>query len=952
MPTVTLPLFRARSLRSCPSLLLLTSLACALPALGQQTGVRVDQALPESGPAVRLDPYQVTATKDTGVVNEGVIPREENQALRYEVLDRAAIDRAGVTSLPELFQQVSAVANFGTGTQAIYGSQMATLEGVNTTSDEINLRGLGSNNTLVMINGRRVYDSENAGADISRIPLASVERIEILPGSGSAIYGASATAGVVNIILRKEYSGTEITTSVGAATRGGAEEFRFTVFHGRTLPGGKTKLTLSFDYQRQWELLAGERGYYEAALRKVDPASATNYITTIIQNFYEQRGTVTAGVGLGIPANPTARFAAVPVGSTGVGLTLASFNGTAGIAHVTSARVARGVLRPGQERYNLKSTIEHAVRGDDLGVYFNATVGYVDRGTQQYVGLLGALTMAANHPQNPFGRAVQVYMEPTDLPMTISSASQRSFNTVAGVRGRTTALGRTFKWSIDGSWNRNESSGRNIDYTRLVRPAISAGLYNPLRDMALAPALPAAEVEKYYSRFRRESAPEVAATNWRANGGLFEAWGGEVRLSVGAEMRLENQYAESLWDYGAYAALPASGARASEVIKTYRRAEALYGEATLPLVGAKNRRPGVHALDLSAAIRYEQYDDFGAAAPPMAALRYAVTADIMVRGSWSAGFQPPLQNQLFTPQVLTGPITSVLFVDRLRPGLPIEPYTTITGGNPNLEPETSDSFDAGLVFTPRGVKGLTLSASYFRYDKRDLVRTVARQDAVDFPELFPGRITRGPRTAQDIAAGRPGPIVEFDLSFTNVSRQIVDGWDFKGTYAIPTARFGTFTWRADATYTKSFRERLRPDLPFVDTVGDLGFSNSVPLVWRGKGGVQWQLRRWNISTTGRYVHHYVGRTNDPTPAAPTRLGLDGPRIPSSFEIDLQVGYALPFRSGTAGATRWLNGSQLTLSVLNVADRSPPLRTERSNQWYSLFNDPRQRYVTLALRKPL
>lgn len=900
---------------------------------------------------VRLSPYEVTATKETGVVNQGIIPREENQALRYDVIDRAAIDRSGVTSLPELFRQVSSVANFGTGTQAAFGSQMAGLEGVNTTSDEINLRGLGANNTLVMINGRRIYESESSGADISRIPLASVERIEILPGSGSAIYGSSATAGVVNIVLRKDYAGTEVNTSLGTSTKGGAEEFRFNIFHGVSFNGGKTSMTMSLDYHKQWGLIASERGYYEEALRKVDPANEGVYITTIIQNFFEQRGTVTAGGPLNIPAKPTTRFAAVPAGSTGTGLTLASFNGTAGMANVTDARVARAMLAPAVDRYNFKGTIEHAIRGDDLGVYFNVTAGYVDRGQQEYVGLLGALTMTATNPFNPFGRAVQVYMDPTDLPATVGSASQRSFNVVGGVKGRNTFLKRDLQWSIDASWSRNESKAENVDYTRLVRPAISAGIYNPLRDMALVAAMPAAEAANYYSRFERRSTPEIAATNWRANGTLFEMWGGEARFSVGAELRVENQYVESNWEYGAYASLPASGARPSTIVDTDRQAYAFYGETTLPIVGQNNRRPMVYALDLSAAIRHEQYDDFGSAAPPMLAMRYAPTQDFMLRGSWSAGFQPPLLSQLFAPETITGPIASILFVDTLRPGLPLVPYTTISGGNPNLEPETSDSFDAGMVFTPRQIKGLTLSASYFRYDKRDLVRTVTRQDAIDYPDLFPGRITRDPASPQDVAAGRPGPIVEFDLRFTNISRQIVDGWDFKGSYAIPTASLGTFTLRADATYTMSFRQQLRPGLPYVDTVGDLGFSSSVPLVWRGKGGVQWQSRRWSANVTGRFVDSYVGRTNNPTLEVPARLRLDGDKIPSSFEVDLQIGYTFPYRTGAAKNTNWLNGCQITLGILNVADRRPPLRTERSNQWYSLFNDPRQRYVSLAVKKP-
>jgi hypothetical protein len=218
--------------------------------------------------------------------------------------------------------------------------------------------------------------------------------------------------------------------------------------------------------------------------------------------------------------------------------------------------------------------------------------------------------------------------------------------------------------------------------------------------------------------------------------------------------------------------------------------------------------------------------------------------------------------------------------------------------------------------------------------------------------LFPGRVTRDPASAADIAAGRPGPITQFDLSYTNISRQLVDGWDFSGTYAMPTENLGTFTLRGDATYTMSFREQLRPGLDFVNTVGDLGFSESVPLVWRGKVGVQWNTQRWNANLTGRYVDSYVGRTNNPTAEVPSRLGLDGDKIPSSFEVDLQIGYSFPYKTDPSGTNRWLDGCQITLAILNIADRAPPLRTERINQWYSLFNDPRQRYVTLSIKKPL
>lgn len=896
-----------------------------------------------------LDPYEIHATKETGVINQGVIPREPNQALRYEIIDRNAIERAGVTTLPELFRQVSSVSNFGTGSQASYASQMTTTEGVAITSDEINLRGLGSNNTLVMVNGRRAYDSENGGVDISRIPLALVERIEILPGSGSAIYGASATAGVVNIVLRKDYQGTELTTSFGSSTAGGAEEFRGTLFHGRTLNNGKTNITVSLDYRHQWELAASDRGYYEAALSKVSPTDQSSYITNIVQSFFGARGTVTASTALGITSNMTARFAAVPAGVDGsTTLTKASFNDTAGIANISTERAGRATLIPETSRYNFATTFEHAIRDQDLGVYLNLNAGYYDRAEQRYVGLLGALTLAATNRYNPFGKAVQVYMDPTDLPKTVTKADQSNVGVVTGIKGQHELFARPIKWSVDVSWNRNESNASNVDYTRLVRGAVTNGLYNPLRDMSVVAPLSAEEAAKFYSRYERRSTPEIAATNWRVNGGLFDTWGGEARVSLGAEVRLENQFIDSQWRYGDYGKLTGAGTQASTTTDTYRRAFATYSEVTIPLIGERNRRPWAHALDISAAMRYEEYDDFGSAAPPMTALRFAPTKDVMVRASWSRGFQPPLQNQLFEPVTVLGPYTSVLFTDPLRPGLALEPYTLVSGGNASLKAETSDSYDAGVVITPRWLPGLTLNASYFRYDKRDVVALVDRQAAIDYPDLFPGRVVRAAATAADIAAGRPGAITSIDTSYTNIAKQLVDGWDFSGSYQWDTDA-GKFTVRSDATYTMAFRQQLRPNLPLTNSVGNIGSNESVPLVWRGKVGLEWQKSQWGAAVTGRYVDSYVGITNTATTENPSGTGLDGAEIPSSFEVDLQVSYSFAHRMGRAA---WFNGSQISLSVLNVADREPPLRTQRANQWYSLFNDPRQRYITLSFKKAL
>jgi len=197
---------------------------------------------------VRLDSFEVSATKVTGIVNQGIIPREENQAVRYSVISRDDIERSGVTSMSELMRTVTSNAEYSNTPEGQQASRAGTSGQTFAFGDQINLRGLGNGQTLVMINGRRLYGRDGsgngAGADIGRIPLAAVERVEILPVSGSAIYGANSVGGVVNVIMRKGYSGTEIGTYFGGS-KGGGEEYRLNLFHGRSFNEGRSNLSLS-----------------------------------------------------------------------------------------------------------------------------------------------------------------------------------------------------------------------------------------------------------------------------------------------------------------------------------------------------------------------------------------------------------------------------------------------------------------------------------------------------------------------------------------------------------------------------------------------------------------------------------------------------------------------------------------------------------------------------------
>lgn len=907
--------------------------------------------------AVVLDRYEVTGIRETGIVNQGVVPRRENEGVRYTVIDRAEIDRSGVTNLPEFFRSLPSNTSFGTGSQNLAAVQLGQTGGFPFSSDGINLRGFGESQTLIMINGRRLFGGEFGGADVSRIPLSAVDRIEILATSGSAIYGANAVGGVINIILRKGFSGSEASLYLGAA-RGGAEEVRGSIFHGRQFNDGRTALNLSFEYNRKNDLHLSDRRYWEVALERVPPGAPT-YLRDILRNAQSPLPLVTVSSPalppLGIPGAPTAAWAYVPTGSNGVGLTPASFAANAGQPIRDLPSIGRAKLVAPSESYAAFASLEHTFK-NGLSSYSELSWRWADTSVGAY-RTLTVINLGANSPVNPFrnnvtpgfvGKSISVLVDPIDLPDSYSDSDKLTLRAVTGLKGKFELFARPLNWAVDFSGDRNDAHSEASTYHLLLAPAVAAGYYNPFRDLRGAPLVSESELAKLRGLDTRNEVTEIAATNWRVNGELMEIAGAPTNFSLGFEVRFEHLTSDTQLRYGDYALLPGS-AFADEDIdgNSSRRAIAAYGEVQVPLVGERNRRPGLWSLDFSAAIRLERYDDFGAAAPPMVAFKYAPLPDVALRASFSEGFQPPRQSDLYAPVQDIGPLTFGIATDPLRGDEPVEPEVYIVGGNPNLRPETSKTWDLGVVFTPRQIPGLTLNVAYYRYDKKDVITYPNEQDLVTY---VPDRIVRGPRLPGD-PVGMPGPIIEMDARPVNLSRLITSGWDVKADYRRELSSTRSFGGSVEGTYVLDFKQRSVDEQPFEDRAGDVDLLGDGPVKLRGRGRVWFNTGRFTASWTARYIHSYEGDTNTVKPSRPTRTGVDGDKIPSSTEHDVQFSYSFPARVGERTSWRdWLAGTKFTLGALNVFDRTPPLRTARINLWHSLLNDPRQRFVYFEATK--
>lgn len=887
----------------------------------------------------------------TGVVNQGVIPRIEHEAVRYEVIDRVTIERSGVSTLGDLLaRNVSQSSNYGTGTQQTFGSLSSSVNGVSTPQDRINLRGFGSNETLVLINGRRLYGSDSEGPDISRIPLSMVDHVEILPTAGSAIYGANAMGGVVNIVLRKDYQGSEYSAYVGTA-KGGAEEYRLSGFHGFNLGDGKTSVSANVEVKKIEPLLMRERKYYSGALARV-PSSSPDYRNQVIRPFVGPRGTVSAGFlspgGLGIPSNPDAAFAGIPAGSTGVGLAPDSFNADAGSANIDTSRLDRSPLLGGSESVGLFSTLEHDFT-DRWSMFSELSFNWADNGIGEYGELLPNFILTPFNPNNPFpGSFVNVNVDPVDVPRARQSSIQKSYRAVVGVRGLASLFEsrQPYNWSADVSWDRNETHARTVTYTEMLLAATQAGLYNPLRDLTGASLLPPDQLDNLRTTVDIHSKPEIFATNWRMNGQLFEIWGGMSEVSLGAEYR--SQFQDSRIDFtrGAYSQLPnLFFLPQSSAVENERNSYAAYVEVKLPLVGERNRMLLVQTLELVGSVRYEKYSDFEAAHPPLVAFKWSLLPDVALRAQYSEGFQPPTLDDLSAPVVQSPPLPNFdrEYNDPQRPGLPnTDALVVVTGGNPQLRPSIADTWDLGVIFTPRWARGLTLTAAYFQYDKKDIAGVPTLQDSVNA-----GKYVRGPNLPGD-PSGVPGPIVQIDQTIANKARQYSTGWDLRSDYEWAAGVVGDFKFSVQATYTEKFEQQAVAGDPRVDSLGDLTYGNEVPLEWRGQAKLDWQRRGWGVSWVTHYFSSFETFSNQPTPQYPFRTGIDGGEIPSRVDHDLQIRYRAVQAVGAPGG--FMSGADLTFGVKNVFDRKPEYLTDSSKLWYSYFADPRQRFVYLQLKK--
>ncbi len=850
------------------------------------------------------------------------------------VLDGSALQHGGRATIADALSTLP--QNFGgTATESTLAAGSDRQTSNDGAASSINLRGLGSNATLTLIDGRRVAGAGGDGdfTDLSSIPMVAVDRIEVLADGASALYGSDAVGGVVNIILRQRLDGAESQLRVGSVTSGGTRELDFGQLVGKTWSTGHA--LLAYEYYHRDALAASSRDFSRSD--DLRPFGGQDY-----RGYYALPATVLVFDPV---TNNLIPGYAVPGGQDGTALTPGSFTVGANLQNDN----AETDLLPRQTRHSLYVTAEQklssALRFYGEGRFSHRRFDY----RSQAATALFDISSANPWFVSPDGQ--------TDDLIAYSFLRElgpaQNFGHVTDASGTVGA-----RISPGGGWEIDSYVGHAEEWTG----SHTTHLVNTARlDEALGntPPDPASGfdpmIDGYFNPYGNGTSNSRAILDFigtgtlasrihsrmttaesKADGPLFALPGGSMRLAVGGSWRHE-----ALTSTGENFLTSDNPVPFSPIIGD-RTVLAGYAELAVPLFGKGNQRPGLRRLDLSLAVRHEHHSDYGDTTNPKLGVVWEPVSGLMLRGSYGTSFRSPSLREINSPFHVTptqlpnaaGGFTPVLF---------------LTGGNAHLRAERAKSWSIGTVIAPAGWHGFHAEATIFQTRFRDRIGQPAFEDvlvALRDPSLAPFVTPVSPATSpadlarvealindpgSQVPPNLPASIFQaiVDGRFINTAQTVVRGLDASVTQGFALAG-GRATASASLSWLIDYKEQRTPAGPLVERVDTVGF----PARLRGQVSLDWTGRAWGGTFT---LHHVSGYHDD--------LNVPERSVDSWSTLDLQLRYTPPHLTGLA------HGITLALNVQNATDAGPPFINRSIPPGYDPANaDPLGRFVSLQICK--
>jgi len=966
-----------------------SSSICALAiTFGLSAGAWAQDAAPDEAPKpaqVARDQKDEPSADDknaeivvTGTNIAGVKP-VGSEAIK---LGRDAILATGQTNAADVVRTLPQVRNLGEfregGTQGGNNNQQG---------NAINLRGLGQAATLVLVDGHRV---SNTGAsqtftEANAIPLAALERIEVVADGASAVYGSDAVAGVVNYVLRKDYQGLE--AAVRASNSNGGFEISPGVTGGTkwNIGGlGSGNILVTYEYTHRDPYRRGKNPYLRQNLSQFGGMDNRLNGTTASAGFNGNIVVANADPDgpfgpLQPPQNPTIPLAGA---NTYYGLP-AGANGTLTVANLllnqpnlldsSDFNDYTGAMKRHQVTAYLNQKIGSAVEVYLQGTYNKrSTISVTSQGVITNVLLRPVLyDPATNTPTtspNPHyisgltGGALTVqYNMINSVGLNNWTGDNKSYNLTGGVRVNLPA-----GWHADAyyTYGRDKACnycqlGTNINFTAL-QYQIDIGAINPLDNKT---GLTKAQIATFTGDNIQRSGSGIDDALLKFSGRLFSLPAGRVRMAFGGERN-------KVYNYNINGAnRPYTNQFQLDTDQNTSRGDrtisSAFAELYLPVVADNMKIPLMKSLTLSGAVRYDHYSDLGDTTNPKISGTWQVFDKLTVRGSWGTSFRAPNLPDV-NPRAISSGGTFNSFYTGRDPRIPQGPILVayVSGANPDIGPETANTWQIGADFEP--VDRLRLSATYYNVGYKDRISGPDVFGAFFNPTTYPGYLgyasfihpIDNPPTCVNGNASTYDPVlasyagrtilygggirtpcaveVLLDARNTNLAATKQDGIDAQMVYFYPI-RGGTITFDASINKVLHNDQQVKPGDPFNNR---LGFYSS-PTEWRGRGSLGVNYHGFNAMLFANYTGSY---TND---QAVNALGqsIAPVRVGSYTTFDLNLGYGTNFD----GRQRdFMKSFRASINVQNIADRAPNLVYTSGSVFNAAYSNPFGRTVTFQL----
>lgn len=844
--------------------------------------------------AATLDRIEVTGSRIKRAEVEGPSP--------ITVISREDIDVSGELSVAD-FLRNNVYNSFGS-TRESSGSATGS-------QATINLRGIGSVYTLVLLDGRRMTSSPtlSGGAqNINLIPMAAVERIEILREGAGAIYGSDAIGGVINVILRKDYEGMVVSGGIERPTGAGPDARNAAIAGGISSERGN--ITFSVDHQ-------GRDQMYNRDIRDKIPAA---WWTAGLSTFTSAANLFVPGVGV-LGAPNCANFENnifVPA--------LNRCNFDHGATSANESSLSRDSLMV-NGNYRITDNTSFFFRGvssdtRSLGVYASAPVDTFP-------------TISATNPFNPHGQAGTLYYRFTPLG-TRDSVRRDSYRDVSfGLDGSNDWFGGA-DWEMSVTHGRVRQSSVNFNYGigSVLQELIDSGEFNPFNPNHPSVAANAGRIG--HTVLVESEQREVGADGHLAFD-LFDLPAGSVGFVTGFEYR-DNRLSQV---YDAQSAAGNVFGSAGAGSGGERASYAVYFESLIPLLDT---------LSLTVAGRYDSYNDFGSKFSPRVSLEFRPLDSLLVRGSWGQGFRAPTLADLYgdnsTTNLNSPPVSTstpahpggdelacaALTAERAASGnatyqpYPVNPCTTtgqyqwLVTSNPGLQPEESKNWGMGVVFSP--TDSVSVALDYWDITLENIIGTIPRALAFRLGDAGTDPNYGVTRTPSFVAPGgtvMPGAPQQILLPIDNGAERRARGVDLDATYRLSTAAAGNYT--VNLAVSRQLQYDFTPKgAGTIEQAGTAGFPKT-----RGQLTLGWEHSDFSAALITNYI---AGSTN----------GTAASTLPSWTTYDLQASWATPFNS------------KVSIGVRNLTDKDPPFNNSLygfpfySNSLYNIYGRvPYMRY---------